>query len=87
MEDIIKKFKFKAAGVILNAPASLEKYFIKLGFITLLDKKIKSENTLIFVNNSKEFLEFLNKELKSIQPDSVLWFAYPKGSSGIKNRY
>lgn len=26
----------------------------------------------------------MSNELQSIEPDSVLWFAYPKGSSGIK---
>ena len=84
MKEILKKLKFKDKGIILYAPESIKKEFIKLGFVSLLDKKIKSKNTLIFVNNNKEYVNFLRTQLKNIEPDSVLWFAYPKGSSGIK---
>jgi hypothetical protein len=83
MQDIINKFKFKDNGVVLNAPTAIEKEFIKLGFKNKLDKT-KSTNTLVFINNNKEYLDFLKKQLKNIEPDSVLWFAYPKGTSKIK---
>ena len=36
------------------------------------------------MNNNKEYLEFLNNQLDKIEPDSVLWFAYPKGTSKVK---
>jgi len=84
MQDVIKKLKFKDSGVILNAPPAIEKAFVKLDFTTSFDKKAKSANTLVFINNNKEYLSFLKKDLKSIEPDSVLWFAYPKGTSKIK---
>jgi len=84
MQDIIKKFKFKDNGIIINAPANLESQFIKLGFKTSFDKKAKSTNTLVFINSNKEYVDFLNKQLKNIEPDSILWFAYPKGTSKIK---
>ncbi len=84
MQDIIKKFKFKGSGVVLNAPAAIEKEFVKLGFKTSFDKKAKSTNTVVFINNNKEYLDFLKNNLKNIEPDSVLWFAYPKGTSKIK---
>ena len=84
MKEIIKKFKFKDTGILLNAPAILEKEFVKLGLKTVLDKKGKSKNTLVFINNNAEYLAFLTKQLKNIEPDSVLWFAYPKGTSKIK---
>ena len=84
MQDIIKKIKFKGNGVVINAPKNLEIQFVELGFKTLFDKKIKSTNTLAFINNNKEYLDFLNKQLKNIEPDSVLWFAYPKGTSKVK---
>ena len=45
---------------------------------------LKSENTLVFVNNQEEYLYFLNNKLEKIVIDSVLWFAYPKGTSKIK---
>ena len=84
MQDVIKKFKFKDSGVVVNAPAALEKEFAKMGFKTAFDKKAKSTNTLVFINNNKEYLDFLQKQLKNIEPDSVLWFAYPKGTSKIE---
>lgn len=84
IEDIIKKLKFKDKGVILNAPGVIEKEFVELGFTTSFDIKVKSENTLVFINNNKEFLDFLHTQLKNVAPDSVLWFAYPKRTSKIK---
>jgi hypothetical protein len=83
MKEIIKKFRFKSAGLVINAPKDLEKEFVRLGLKTALDKKSFNINTVVFVNNKKEFMEFLTKDLKNIEHDSVLWFAYPKGSSGI----
>ena len=29
-------------------------------------------------------MDFLKRGLENIEPDSVLWFAYPKGTSKIK---
>jgi hypothetical protein len=84
MEDIIKKFKFRGNGVIINAPAAIEQEFIRLGFETVLDKKTKSTNTLVFIYDNKELLDFLKNKLLLIEPDSVLWFAYPKGTSKVK---
>lgn len=84
MEDIIKKLKFKDNGIVINAPKTLENKFVALGFKTMFDKSIKSKNTLIFINNNDEYLDFLNKQLNSIELDSVLWFAYPKQTSKIK---
>lgn len=82
MKEILPKFKFKANGVVINAPAAVEKEFVQLGFSASLNSP--SANTIVFVNNNKEYLDFLNKQLKNIIPDSVFWIAYPKGTSGIK---
>ena len=84
MQEIIKKFKFKNTGVVLNAPKNLESQFVELNFSTSFNEEAKSSNTLVFINNNKEYLEFLNWQLKNIEPDSVLWFAYPKGTSKVK---
>ncbi len=80
MEDIIKKFRFKDNGVIINAPKEIETEFKKIGFETVFNKKRKSKNTVVFINNSKEFQAFLKNDLKRIEPDSVIWFAYTKGT-------
>ena len=84
MVDVIKKLKFKDSGVIINAPSVIEKEFKKSEFKTAFDKKKKSANTIIFINNSKEFVSHLKNDLGNIEADSVLWFAYPKGTSKIK---
>ena len=84
MQDIIRKLKFKDKAVVFNAPTDIEKEFIELGFTTSFDKKAKSTSTLVFINNNKEYLDFLQKHLENVEPDSVLWFAYPKGTSKIK---
>ena len=84
MQEVIKKLKFKDSGVIINAPSVIEKEFKKNEFKTSFDKNTKSANTLFFVNNNKELLHCLKNDLAKIEPDSVLWFAYPKGTSKIK---
>jgi hypothetical protein len=84
MKEIIKKLKFKNAGVVINAPATIEKELVKIGFSNSFDKKIKSTDTLVFVQNEKEYINFLNKQLKQVEPDSIFWIAYPKASSSIK---
>ena len=84
MKDIIQKFKFKDNGIVINAPTALEQEFLKLDFKTTFDRKNKSTNTLVFINDNKEYLDFLKNNLKNIEVDSVLWFAYPKGTSKIK---
>ena len=72
MKDTIGKFKFKDDGIVLNAPPAIEKEFVKLGFNTSFDGKNKSKNTLIFINNNKEYLDFLKRGLKNIETDSIL---------------
>src|SRR5437762_3142426 len=75
---MIKKLNLQPEGVILNAPSTIESAFVKLGFSTSLNRKIKSKNTLVFVNNFKEYVRFLKTGLNMVALDSVLWFAYPK---------
>ena len=84
MEEIIKKFKFKSNGRVINAPKPMEAEFMNLGLANSLDNTSKNKDVLVFVNNMKEFTAFLASQLKLIETDSVLWFAWPKLSSGIK---
>lgn len=84
MKETLKKFKFKRPVTVINAPMLFEKEFHELGFNTLFDKDLRSQNTLIFINNKEEFLYFLKGHLDNIELDSVLWFAYPKLTSKIK---
>ena len=87
MQEIIKKFKFKDNAIVISAPANLEIQFVELGFKTAFYKNLKSGNTLVFINNNKEYLDFLKNDLQNIEADSVLWFAYPKGTSKVNSSF
>lgn len=84
MIETIKKLKFKDTPTVLHAPEDLAAAFTKMNFPSGFDEDLRNQNTLVFINNKKEFLDFLKDQLKFIEPDSVLWFAYPKGTSKIK---
>ena len=84
MQDVLKKLKFKQAGIIINPPSYLENEFSLLGVKFSFDKKIKSAATLVFVHDSKSFFNFMQRQLKNIEYDSVFWMAYPKHTSPIK---
>ena len=84
MQDILKKFRFRDKGVVLNAPPAIESAFEQLGFKTSFDKTARSANTLVFIHNNTEYVDFLKTGLENIEFDSVLWFAYPKGTSKVK---
>ncbi|RVU24131.1 hypothetical protein EOJ36_09395 [Sandaracinomonas limnophila] len=83
MLETIKKLKFRSQGIVLNAPKIMEEEFLKLGFKTQFEDS-KSENTLVFLSSKSDFISFLEEDLSQIEFDSVLWFAYPKGTSKIK---
>ena len=40
MEDVIRKLKFKGAGIVINAPAVIENEFVKFGFTTKFNQKV-----------------------------------------------
>ena len=84
MESVIKKMKFKSVGVIIDAPSNIESEFLKKGFKSTFDINEKSTNTLVFLKSKSEFINFLTDHIKNVAYDSVLWFAYPKGTSKIK---
>ncbi len=84
MKDTILKFRFKDKAIVVNAPSILESEFKAFNFKTLAFITESSSNTLVFVNNNKELLSLLSEQLKYIQPDSVFWIAFPKGTSKIK---
>ena len=84
MQDVLKKLRFKEGGTVLHAPSEMAQAFSKLSFRDALDRKAKSTQTLIFLRNNAELMAFLKNDLQHIEPDSLLWFAYPKGSSKVK---
>jgi hypothetical protein len=83
MEAVLKKLRLPDGGIILNAPAEIEQQLLLSGFNNKLKAKGENENILVFVNDSRAALTFLDKQLKLVKRDGMLWLAYPKGTSGI----
>lgn len=84
MKDSLRKLKFNDTPIVINASTEIQSELTSIGFKTSFDKKQKATNALVFVANLKEFITFLKSEIKNIEDDAVLWFAYPKGTSKIK---
>ena len=84
MLEVLKKLRIKEGGTVLHVPSDMDQAFAKLGFRNALERKAKSTQTLVFLRNSAELLTFLKNDLPHIEPDSLLWLAYPKGSSKVK---
>ncbi len=85
MKEILNKLKFKAYGVVLNAPDTIAKKFVEERMNTLLPKVDREAYTLIFVRSRKEVTKAFQLYDKKIQFDSVFWLAYPKQSMHIKS--
>jgi Protein of unknown function (DUF3052) len=84
MQEVLKKLRFTDNATILNAPESWQPIITAHSFKTAFDKKTKATHTLAFINNQQELQDFLKNNITQVQHDSILWLAYPKGSSGIK---
>ena len=84
MQELLKKLKFKTAGIVLNAPTSLEIGFLKEGFEKSFNKNDKSSFTIVFIKSKSELKKFLQTRLNKIASDSIFWIAYPKLKGEIK---
>lgn len=83
LNPTLKKLKFKGPATLLQAPAAIEKEWMKEGLSNKPEKE-PWNNLVVFINNKKELLQFLSTGLPKVAVDTVLWLAYPKGRSGIK---
>lgn len=84
MVETIKKLKFKGKGTVINAPIAIESELLAQSFTNTYNQQGLTQNTLVFLYNKTDLLRFLDDDLQKIEPDSVLWLAYPKLSSKIK---
>ena len=84
MKEILRKLKFNGKIIVINAPYELEREFVQSGCLNSFTTGAKSENTLIFLYNKSEFIDFMNNQIANIVPDSICWIAYPKSSPTIK---
>lgn len=70
----LSKLKFKGDVTIFNAPEGIVS-------TSLVEN---TNEVLAFIRNKAELQTFLDNELSKCKYDALLWFAYPKGTSGIK---
>lgn len=82
---LAKKMKLKpgASAAIVNAP---ENYLNDLKHDTEISPKLtgKFDWIQIFAKNKKELDSLVPKAVKALKPESILWLAFPKGSSKIQ---
>jgi hypothetical protein len=85
VEAILKKMRFKEGlqGVVLNAPIEIEEAFVEAGFSDEIGSGERGF-TLLFVRDRPEDEEWFKSTTEAVERDSLLWVAYPKGSSKVK---
>lgn len=84
--NLLKKLNFKPGAKIisLNAPGDITAVLENTSDITLVDNYEADYNgLLIFIKNSLELKEALSAWSGKIGDNKLVWFAYPKKSSGI----
>jgi len=84
LTDVLKKLHYQDSlkGVVLNAPETIAKELVALGLVTTFSAP--SRFTILFVKNRDDLEASIKTTLQHIEDDSLLWIAYPKGSSSIK---
>ncbi len=85
METLIKKLQIKEgySGKIINTPQELRSDFEKWPTYLLSHENENLDYLLIFCGDSGDLKNHVNI-ISQIRKDGLLWFAYPKKSSGIK---
>lgn len=72
--------------LLLNPPSGYPAHLASqlAGVSLLMESQEPGEAVLLFVNNLAEVASLAPEAVRLVRPDSLLWIAYPKGSSGIK---
>jgi hypothetical protein len=82
MTTLSQKFQLKDGQSLelVNAPAGYD------GFLASEEISIAetSDAVLLFVNSLAELEQIVPPAFKSVAADTLVWVAYPKGSSGVK---
>ncbi|WP_345371704.1 YdeI/OmpD-associated family protein [Algivirga pacifica] len=86
-EQVLKKLRIPNNGpfLLLNAPEQMKESILQAFPNTHTSVTEDAyEAILIFVHEKKEIKEWGTKGLKHMSTKGILWFAYPKKSSGVK---
>lgn len=83
--SLAKKLKLKPGvrAAVVNAP---ENYLNDLKHDAEISQKLsgKFDWIQVFAKNKKELASFAPKAAAALNPDSILWLSFPKGSSKIQ---
>ena len=87
MTSLLKKLNYKeqAEILMLNSPQSFDKVFEEMGLITNIRTNLRGVKEInfimIFATKKAEIEKYFDKIINLLNDDTVLWFAYPKGTS------
>jgi hypothetical protein len=91
MSELVKKFRLKPGmrGLVLNAPDGFMAEFAPLPDGTTLSENAEGQEqayefVLAFAGTIAELNQYAPTAMAAVKRDALLWFAYPKGSSGRK---
>src|SRR5258706_4633734 len=85
--SISDKLRIKTKDVLLtlNAPADFKKELKGLpAGVRIADSGKEYDQVHWFVFNQAQLEKELNKVMKLVKPDVIVWVYYPKGTSGIQ---
>jgi hypothetical protein len=82
--NLVKKLQMKVGQqfYVLNSPANADLLLASLPIA--LEARAPYPALLVFLNNLADIERLYGEATRLVQPDGLLWLAYPKMSSGIK---
>ena len=88
LSPLAKKLRLHTANraLILNPPTGYLESIGEKPEELCLDTEILGtyDFTHLFVKNSQDLMNVIDRVLAAIEHDSLLWISYPKGSSGVE---
>lgn len=86
--SLVRKLQLKVeqSVLVLNAPQGyVDRLAAELeGIAVAAHTEGTPDSVLLFVNSLAEAQHLAPQAIAAIDPDGLLWMAYPKGSSGVK---
>lgn len=83
MDELMKKLQIKKGqtGKIVHIPDDMQAALAAWSATTATDSGL--DYIVVFVNNSSELQRSAAWAVQQLKDDGLLWFAYPKRSSGV----
>ena len=84
--EILSKLKLKPSmdGVVIAAPADVTQIFSTSGANIITSLTGKFDWIMVFLHTTSDVEALLPAILAALKPTTLLWLAFPKGSSGMQ---